>query len=73
MSQQTFAFPTSLAKTVAIRSFAGAPAVSSDPNVPATVFDKMINLTIVDPSGARRKIKGMVGKSRKSETFVYCS
>jgi hypothetical protein len=53
---------TNVAKMVTIRSFAAAaPAIPFDPTVPATVFDKMINLTIVDPSGARRKIKGMVG------------
>jgi hypothetical protein len=27
-----------------------------------TVFDKVISLTIVDPSGARRKIPGLVGE-----------
>ena len=32
----------------------GAPAPS--------IFDKIISLTIVDPSGARRKINGVVGE-----------
>jgi len=27
-----------------------------------SVFDNLINLTIVDPSGARKKISGFVGK-----------
>jgi hypothetical protein len=49
---------------VSVRSFAAAPAVTEDASsgVAPTVFDKIISLTIVDPSGARRKINGMVGK-----------
>lgn len=47
--------------TIALRTFA-AEADSSIGTAPS-VFDKIISLTIVDPSGARRKINGMVGKS----------
>jgi hypothetical protein len=52
------------------RSFA-APASSPTPvegaaASPPTVFDKLISLTIVDPSGARRKINGMVGECVKN-------
>lgn len=40
-----------------------ARAMSSAAEAPApTVFDKLIKLTIVDPSGARRKIPAMVGR-----------
>jgi len=35
------------------------PSASAAP----TVFDKLINLTVVDPSGARRKIPALVGTS----------
>jgi hypothetical protein len=38
--------------------FSTAPAKDAAP----TVFDKVISLTIVDPSGARRKIPGLVGE-----------
>jgi hypothetical protein len=41
------------------RAMSAAPATSDAPSV----FDNLINLTIVDPSGARRKIPGLVGKS----------
>lgn len=34
------------------------PSASAAP----TVFDKLINLTVVDPSGARRKIPALVGE-----------
>eukprot|EP00525_Craspedostauros_australis_P012369 CAMPEP_0198109438 /NCGR_PEP_ID=MMETSP1442-20131203/1471_1 /TAXON_ID= /ORGANISM="Craspedostauros australis, Strain CCMP3328" /LENGTH=169 /DNA_ID=CAMNT_0043765099 /DNA_START=162 /DNA_END=671 /DNA_ORIENTATION=+ len=44
----------------ALRAFSAAPA--SDDAAPS-VFDKLISLTIVDPSGARRKIPGLVGTS----------
>ena len=48
------------------RSFAAAAAASPTPvedtSTAPTVFDKIISLTIVDPSGARRKINGTVGK-----------
>jgi hypothetical protein len=47
------------------RSFAAAaasPTTVEDTSTAPTVFDKIISLTIVDPSGARRKINGMVGK-----------
>ena len=47
------------AHRLAVRAFgAAAPATSDAPSV----FDNLINLTIVDPSGARRKIPGLVGK-----------
>lgn len=54
------------ATTTALRSFAAAAAPESSlapgANAPS-VFDKIISLTIVDPSGARRKINGVVGKT----------
>lgn len=60
-----------------LRSFATAPVVSPQTGAAPTVFDKIISLTIVDPSGARRKIKGMIGESFKlaelgNTTFLYC-
>jgi len=45
----------------ATRAFAAGAAPSPDGPAP-TVFDKLISLTIVDPSGARRKIPAMVGE-----------
>jgi hypothetical protein len=40
--------------TTAIRSFsAAAPSVK----------DLLVNLTVVDPSGARKKITGLIGRS----------
>ena len=42
-----------------------------------TVKDVLIDLTFVDPSGARRKVKGVIGKSfffgkfRKHDTLQY--
>lgn len=47
-------------KLAVLRAFGTAAPPTSD--VPPTVFDKLISLTIVDPSGARRKIPAMVGK-----------
>mmetsp|Transcript_17094 Transcript_17094/g.42706 ORF Transcript_17094/g.42706 Transcript_17094/m.42706 type:complete len:177 (-) Transcript_17094:309-839(-) len=48
---------------VALRSF-GAEAPAMEVGAPApSIFDKIISLTIVDPSGARRKINGVVGKT----------
>ena len=47
--------------TAAPRALATAAAPSASDPLP-TVFDKLISLTIVDPSGARRKIPAMVGK-----------
>jgi hypothetical protein len=38
-----------------------SPALKPGDEAPS-VFDKIISLTIVDPSGARRKINGMVGE-----------
>ena len=40
-----------------------------DKDAPApTVFDKTIQLTFVDPSGARRKVPGYVGKCKQNMT-----
>ena len=47
---------SSQAKKLATRALSSAAAAPTP-----TVFDKLINLTIVDPSGARRKIPAMVG------------
>ena len=45
------------------RTFAAAAAPEVVPEGKApSVFDKIISLTIVDPSGARRKINGMTGE-----------
>lgn len=43
---------------VSVRAFGAA---AEPPAVAPTVFDNLITLTIVDPSGARRKIPAMVG------------
>ena len=43
--------------SIAARAFGAA----AEPAAPS-VFDKLISLTIVDPSGARRKIPALVGK-----------
>ena len=39
-----------------------APAVSID-SPPGSTFDKVVKITIIDPSGARRVIPGYVGQS----------
>merc|ERR1712125_22060 len=52
-------FVAQRASGLAVRSFGASPSDSAAP----TVFDKLISLTIVDPSGARRKIPAMVGTS----------
>ncbi|MGK3736826.1 MAG: hypothetical protein ACI90V_003669 [Bacillariaceae sp.] len=52
-------------RNMALRSFATAGSEESASALGGTtpsVFDKIISLTIVDPSGARRKINGMVGE-----------
>lgn len=51
-----------------VRAFS-ANAASSKPETPS-VFDNLINLTIVDPGGARRKIPGMVGKLDRKRGFL---
>ena len=57
-------------QAMALRSF-GAESPAMEPGAPApSIMDKIISLTIVDPSGARRKINGVVGKL-SSETFVH--
>jgi hypothetical protein len=50
-----------------IRQIASRALFSTAPaeDVAPTVFDKLISLTIVDPSGARRKIPGLVGECRE--------
>mmetsp|Transcript_29278 Transcript_29278/g.70546 ORF Transcript_29278/g.70546 Transcript_29278/m.70546 type:complete len:200 (+) Transcript_29278:81-680(+) len=52
----------SASSPMATRGFAAeaAPTPSASDATP-TVMDKLISLTVVDPSGARRKINGMVG------------
>jgi len=54
-------------KSTTYRSFAAAAQESPlAPGASApSIFDKIISLTIVDPSGARRKINGMVGEFPK--------
>mmetsp|Transcript_12344 Transcript_12344/g.26118 ORF Transcript_12344/g.26118 Transcript_12344/m.26118 type:complete len:175 (+) Transcript_12344:174-698(+) len=51
-------------KSMALRSFAATASEEMPPGASApSIFDKIISLTIVDPSGARRKINGVVGKT----------
>jgi hypothetical protein len=47
--------------------FSSNVPVTSAPAAVPSVRDLLIDLTLVDPSGARRKIKGVIGKknSRK--------
>ncbi|KAL7546980.1 hypothetical protein ACHAWF_010300 [Thalassiosira exigua] len=48
------------------RTFAAAaasPAVSTNADGPPSVFDKIIHVTIIDPSGARRVIPALVGRT----------
>jgi hypothetical protein len=59
--------PAGLAKTVGLRCFAAGPPVTVESGAAPSVFDKIISLMIVDPSGARRKIKGMVGEFFKRD------
>lgn len=44
-------------------SAAAAPAVASTTDGPPSVFDKIVKITIIDPSGARRTIPAMVGQT----------
>lgn len=46
-----------LPSVVSKQSFSTAAAAATP-----TVFDLLISITIVDPSGARRKIKGRIGE-----------
>jgi hypothetical protein len=39
------------------------------PTTTSTIDDVLIDLTFVDPSGARRKVKGIVGKSNIDGTM----
>lgn len=50
----------------AARAFGTAAPPPTTDAIPS-VFDNLISLTIVDPSGARRKIPAMVGKCIKSK------
>mmetsp|Transcript_3987 Transcript_3987/g.4451 ORF Transcript_3987/g.4451 Transcript_3987/m.4451 type:complete len:185 (+) Transcript_3987:66-620(+) len=52
-------------RNIALRSFSTASEehASAFGGTTPSIFEKIISLTIVDPSGARRKINGMVGKS----------
>jgi len=64
---------TAAEKSTTYRSFAAAAQESPlAPGASApSIFDKIISLTIVDPSGARRKINGMVGEfPKKRETNI---
>ena len=45
-----------------LRSFGAAESPLAPGAAAPSVFDKIISLTIVDPSGARRKINGLVGE-----------
>lgn len=50
------------ARIVASRSMSGTSALVEGGKESPTVFDKIIQLTFVDPSGARRKVPGYVGE-----------
>lgn len=52
--------PAAVARTFT-SAYPSASAATESPSSSPTVFDKVISLTIVDPSGARRKIPGLVG------------
>ena len=54
-----FRLASALPRTVALQSRRYAAAAA--PAVVPTVHDLLIDLTFVDPSGARRAVKGMVG------------
>ncbi|KAG7356313.1 hypothetical protein IV203_001361 [Nitzschia inconspicua] len=57
--------PSKAVANMAVRSFAAessSPALKPGAEAPS-VFDRIISLTIVDPSGARRKINGMIGST----------
>ena len=57
------------APRLSVRAFGVAAA--EPPAVAPTVFDKLITLTIVDPSGARRKIPAMAGTLSLSRLFFF--
>jgi len=44
-------------------TFSTVPIFPGADSTTPTVFDKIVLLTIVDPSGARRKIPGIIGKT----------
>ena len=46
-----------------------AVAAATSDNVPS-VFDKIVKLTFVDPSGARRIVPGYIGKFHKEVIVV---
>jgi hypothetical protein len=48
------------------RTFSSAPAATAQPSIK----DLLIDLTFVDPSGARRKAKGMIG-TYSTRRLVY--
>ena len=50
-----------------LRAFSATAASTTET---PSVFDNLINLTIVDPGGARRKIPGMVGKLECKRSFL---
>eukprot|EP00522_Entomoneis_paludosa_P015870 CAMPEP_0172456476 /NCGR_PEP_ID=MMETSP1065-20121228/15899_1 /TAXON_ID=265537 /ORGANISM="Amphiprora paludosa, Strain CCMP125" /LENGTH=169 /DNA_ID=CAMNT_0013209519 /DNA_START=102 /DNA_END=611 /DNA_ORIENTATION=+ len=54
---------TSTARQVLRRTFSAPAAVSGAETPTGTVYDIFINLVIVDPSGARKNIKGIIGKT----------
>ncbi|KAL3790367.1 hypothetical protein HJC23_002753 [Cyclotella cryptica] len=54
---------TSLRSMAAAASPAVVPSANAYANGPPSVFDKIVKITIIDPSGARRIIPAMVGQS----------
>lgn len=49
-------------RIVATRTISGTSELAESGKEAPTVFDKIIQLTFVDPSGARRKVPGVVGE-----------
>jgi hypothetical protein len=53
---------TTLANRQMTSSVAATFAKAASPASTPTIEDLLVEITLVDPNGARRKIKGMVGK-----------
>ena len=60
IAQRAVLHKSSLARVAFSSNAAAAPAF--------TVKDLLIDLTFVDPSGARRKVTGLVGKESQSRS-----
>lgn len=47
---------------LATRAFGAAPPAPAPGSPAPSVFEKLISLTVVDPSGARKKIPAFIGE-----------